>query len=268
MVKACVAFARRGRRTKGFAGVGSRSLTPLIAALALLSVSYGCSAARVPATYRPPASPQLLKSEHTYKKVYILRAGDQIEVVVRRVPEISRIVTIRPDGYISLPVFNDIEAAGLTIPELTAKLTEIFAKRLVDPEVSIIATQVQPSMVYVLGEVNTPSPIPLRNASTAMQAVAAAGGMRKTAAPKDIAVIRLSDDGYLEALIVNVDVPGQPGPYFGLQQMVLKSEDIVFVPESNRSQLSRFVNDFVNQPLTTANSVFSTYLNFRLLNRY
>ena len=232
------------------------------------ALTTGCTAKRVPKSFQPPAAPHLLETTEVYKKEYILHAGDQIEVAVRKVPEVSRTVTIRPDGFITLPLFNDIKAGGSTVSELRASLTDIMSKRLVEPEVTVIATVVQPPSIYVFGEVNTPSPIPLRTARTAMEAVAAAGGLRKTASVRDICIIRLSEDGHLQIRMINNDIKGQPGPFFGLHEAVLQADDIIFVPENNRSQFNRTVNDFITQPLYPINQLLSIYLNFKIISQY
>ena len=209
--------------------------------------------------------PEVVSSPSRFRKEYILAPGDQIEVAVWRVPEVSRLLVIRPDGFISLPMLNDVKAAGMTPNELGAKLTELFSARLVSPEVTVIANQVRQPEVYVEGDVNTPVLVPLRNATTAMQAIAYAGGFRRTAANRDIAIIRLTDDGYLQAIPVPAPVGGQPGPYMALQATLLQADDIVFVPESGRSQFGRFVDDFITRPGAGINQLLGTYLNFRLV---
>src|SRR5262249_10774254 len=81
------------------------------------------SAVKVPV----PDASQILKSETRFTKQYVLAPGDQIEVVVRAVPEVSRTVVIRPDGNISLPLLNDVMAAGMTAQELDANLTRLWS---------------------------------------------------------------------------------------------------------------------------------------------
>lgn len=212
-----------------------------------------------------PVEPQIVQSEARFRKEYLLAPGDQVEVTVLRVTEVSRTVVIRPDGFISLPAINDVEAAGLTVNELRTKLTELLSARLVNPEVAVIAAQVRQPMVYVQGEVNAPAAVSLRTAPTAMQAIASAGGFRRSAANRDVAIIRLNDDGYLRAIRINAAIHGQPGPYMGLESALLQPDDVIFVPESGRSQFIRLVDDFVNHPVQGINSLVGTYLNFKLI---
>jgi polysaccharide biosynthesis/export protein len=211
-------------------------------------------------------TPQILQAEGRFTREYVLAVGDQIEVVVRRAPEVSRIVVIRPDGFISLPLLDDIKASGLTINELDTRLTELFSGRLLDPEVTIIGTQLRQPMVYVLGDTANVAAIPLRNAPTAIQAITAAGGLRRTAASERVAIVRLSEDGILRAIPIVVEKDtGQTGLYLSLRTQLLQADDIIFVPESGRSQFARALEDFVTRPLFGINSAVGTYLNFKFV---
>jgi polysaccharide biosynthesis/export protein len=242
-----------------------RNVPPLLGIVVVcLSMLQGCASSRAGGA-QVRVTPQVLQSETRFRKEYVLSAGDQIEVVVRRTPEASHTVTIRPDGHISLPLLDDVTAAGMTPRELDAKLTELFSARLVEPEVAVIATQVRQPMVYVVGDVTNTVALPLRDAPTAMQAITLAGGLRRSAAARDIAIIRLSDDGYLQAIPITVKGGGQPGPYMALMSSLLQPDDIIFVPENGRSQFSRLLDDLVNRPLFGINSLVQTFVNFRLV---
>ena len=212
-----------------------------------------------------PAPPGTVQSALRFRKEYVLASGDQIEVVVRRVPEASRQVTIRPDGKISLPLIEDVAASGRTVSEVHTELTALFSNRLVHPEVNIIPLVVRQPMVYVAGDVTNVVAVPFRDAPTAMQAIALAGGLRRTAGTKDISLIRLSDDGYVRAIPLEVTVKGQPGAYMALRETSLQPDDILFVPENRRSQVMRFIDDFINKPVGGLNSVVSTYVNFKFI---
>jgi protein involved in polysaccharide export with SLBB domain len=230
--------------------------------LALLPLLAACASARTSRVV--VVAPETVQSAARYQKEYVLVPDDQIEVVVQRVPEVSRNVLIRPDGFISLPLMGDVQAAGLTPRELTARLTERFGKRLIDPEVAVIATRVRPAMVYVAGEVGAQIAVPLRDAPTVMQAIALAGGFRRSASEGNVAIIRLSPEGRLQAIRIRRQVQGQPASYMALRLARLQPDDLVFVPENGRSQFSRFVDDIINKPLSGINSLASPLINYRL----
>src|SRR5207302_6366962 len=127
-----------------------------------------------------PVLQEVVQSSIRFRKEYVLAPGDQIEVVVRRVSEVSRAVFIRPDGLFSLPLLQDVPAAGLTPRELSIKLKELFSARLLDPEINVIPMQVRQPVVYVVGDVNNVVATPFRDAPTAIQAITLAGGFRRS----------------------------------------------------------------------------------------
>lgn len=212
-----------------------------------------------------PVAPQVVATATRFRKEYVLAPGDQIEVVVRRAPEASRTVAVRPDGNISLPLLQDVAAVGLTPRELSERLREGLSKRLLDPEVNVIPVQVRQPMVYVAGDVNAAAAVPLREAPTAVQAITLAGGLRRSAVSRHVSIIRLNPEGFVEAIQIPATAKGQPGPYMALRSTLLQPDDLIFVAESGRSQSARFLEDFVNRPLVGINSVLGVYLNFRFV---
>lgn len=224
-----------------------RALAVLLAAAWLA----GC-AAHYADPDRRDVPPEVLRSSVKFQKEYLLTVGDQLEVVVWRVPEASRVVVVRSDGNISLPLLQDVPAAGLTAKELAARITEGLSARLLNPQVSVLPQNVRQPMVFVLGDVNTPAAYPLRGATNALQALALAGGVRRTGSETDISIIRMSAEGHLLTIPVTTNhEQGQPAPYMHLAALPLQPDDIVFVPEGGRSQVSRFLDDIVLKPLQT-----------------
>ena len=250
--------------TQGSSRKTRRSIAFLFSALLAAVLAASCVAPHAKVS-QVPVQQEVVQASIRFRKEYVLAAGDQIEVAVRRVPEVSRAVIIRPDGLISLPLLQDVTAAGLTPRELSIKLKELFSARLIEPEVNVIPVQVRQPVVYVVGDVNNVTAVPFRDAPTAIQAISLAGGFRRSASPNDVTIIRLTEDGTLRAITVASKISGQPGPYMALRAATLQPDDIVFVPENGRSQLIRFLDDFVNRPLGALNSVVGTYVNFRLV---
>lgn len=240
--------------------------TPMWIALAGCLLAAACVSPRAHLA-RVPVPPEVIQSSERFRKEYVLVPGDQIDVVVRHVPEVSHSAVIRSDGNISLPLLQDVTAAGLTPRELNAKLTNLLAQRLTNPEITVIPTQVRQAMVYVVGDINASAgtAVPFRDAPTAMQAIALANGLRRTASPRNVAIIRLTEDGYLRAIPIDARVGGQPGPYMALRGALLQPDDVVFVPESGRSQVGRVLDDFVNRPLQGINSALAVYTNFKFV---
>jgi polysaccharide export outer membrane protein len=213
-----------------------------------------------------PVPPEVVQSSIRFRKVYVFEPGDTVEIAVTRVPEVSRTVIVRPDGFIALPMVNDVKAAGKTPDDLRVELTALFSKRLLNPEVAVIPTQVRQAMVYVTGEVGQASvAVPYRDAPTALKAITMTGGFRRSADVRSVAIMRLSEDGYIRITVIDLPDKTQPGAYAGLAATPLMPDDILFVPESGRSQLSRLINDFVTQPLLAVDLAIGTYTNFKLV---
>ena len=238
--------------------------TALLTILAVVCAAVGC-VKPLSTTMRIQVDARIVKTSARFQKEYVLVPGDQMDVVVRRAPEVSRAVVIRPDGFITLPIVNDVKAAGVTPMQLAATIREILAKRLNSPEVSVITTNVRQQVVYVTGDVNNPAAVPLSHAPTVLQAISLAGGLRRSAAARQVALIRLGEDGYLSATEIGVPGMGQPDPLLAFGTVGLQADDVIFVPESGRSQFARFIDDFLNRPLGTLNSIVGTYVNFRLI---
>lgn len=192
-----------------------------------------------------------------YEAVYLLQAGDVIEVFIYRHPDLSRKAVIRPDGFISLPLLGEVQAAEKSPRELTEFLKERYAARLLNPEVTVIVENPPEPMVYVVGEVGGPRALPLRQVKTVAQALAQSGNAVKSGDLFAVAIIRLNKQGLLESHTVKTEGYSQPQVYMALQNMPLAANDLVLVPESYRGQFLRL--------LTDVNTILAPYFQFRIL---
>jgi polysaccharide export outer membrane protein len=158
---------------------------------------------------------------------YIIGADDVINVSVWKEPEITRTVPVRPDGKISLPLVNDVQAAGETPMQLAAVVTTRLKKYLADPQVTVIVTQINSQRIYVLGEVTRAGAYPLLPGTTVLQALSSAGGFTQWARLKDIYVLRRVDGKQVKLPFNYKDViKGQRTE----QNVELKAGDTVVVP--------------------------------------
>lgn len=121
---------------------------------------------------------------------YVIGTEDVLTVNVWKETDISRSVPVRPDGKISLPLLNDVQAAGVTPQQLAASIRDGLKKFMSDPEVTVIVTAVNSRKVYILGEVSRPGAIPLLSGMTVLQALASAGSFTQFANIKGIYVLR------------------------------------------------------------------------------
>ncbi len=121
---------------------------------------------------------------------YIIGAEDMLDVTVWKEPDVSRLVPVRPDGRISLPLLNDIQAAGLTPMQLQARIAVGLKRFMETPQVTVIVTQINSRRVYILGEVNRPGALPILPNMTILQALSAAGGLNQFAKSTGVYLIR------------------------------------------------------------------------------
>jgi polysaccharide export outer membrane protein len=122
---------------------------------------------------------------------YVIGADDTVHIAVWKEPDFTATLPVRPDGKISLPLLNDVQAAGLTPMQLAALLTDKLKKYVADPRVTVVVTQMNSQRIYVLGEVLHTGTMPLLPRMTVLQALATAG-FTPFANTKNIYVLRPS----------------------------------------------------------------------------
>ncbi len=120
---------------------------------------------------------------------YVIGADDTLHVSVWKEPDISATLPVRPDGKISLPLLNDVPAAGLTPMELAASITVRLKKYIADPRVTVVVTAMNSRRIFVTGEVTHSGAMPLLPNMTVLQALSSAG-FTQFADPKRIYVLR------------------------------------------------------------------------------
>lgn len=121
---------------------------------------------------------------------YVIGAQDVLSIVFWRDKDMSADVVVRPDGRISLPLLNDVQAAGFTPEQLRAQLEEVASKYVEEPTASVVLKEIHSRNVYITGNVAKPSTYPLVGDMTVLQLIALAGGLQEYADAKNIVVIR------------------------------------------------------------------------------
>ena len=120
---------------------------------------------------------------------YVIGADDTLHISVWKEPDLTETLPVRPDGKISMPLLNDISAAGLTPLQLRDDITERLKKYVSDPRVTVVVTGMNSRRVFVTGEVLHTGPMPLLPHMTMLQALAQAG-FSQFANPKAIYLLR------------------------------------------------------------------------------
>ncbi len=121
---------------------------------------------------------------------YLIGADDVLSVIYWKDDTMTRDVVVRPDGRISLPLLNDVQASGLTVTQLGARLTEDSKKFIEDPNVTIVVKAINSRKVSITGEVAKPGVYQLSGVTTVLDLISLAGGLRDYADSKNIVVIR------------------------------------------------------------------------------
>ena len=157
---------------------------------------------------------------------YIIGADDALHISVWKEPDLTATLPVRPDGKISMPLLNDVQAAGLTPMQLADALTVRLKKYVADPRVTVVVTQINSKRVYLVGEVLHPGPIPMLPNMTVLQALASAG-FTQFANTKGIYVLR-TENGRQQKMPVNYRqlIKGDSVD----QNVMLKPGDTIVVP--------------------------------------
>jgi protein involved in polysaccharide export with SLBB domain len=172
---------------------------------------------------------------------YRVRSGDKLGVKFVYHPELSdAAVLVRPDGFISLPLVDDIRAAGLTTGELKAKIERAYAESLVDPVIVVSLVEYVAPRVFVGGQVSKPGSYELRQGQTVMQALIVAGGFTREAHRKTVLHARPAAGGNLKITVVDITKLLKPGG--ADRELALQDGDYVFVPDSKLSRFSQMAD--------------------------
>ena len=158
---------------------------------------------------------------------YVIGPQDVLDISVWKEPELTRPVPVRPDGKISMPLLNDVQAAGKTPLQLAADITTGLKKFVTDPQVTVIVTTINSQRVFILGEVNRAGAYPLLPDMTVLQGLSSAGGFTIYANLKKIYVLRVEAGKQVKHPFNYKDVlAGKAAD----QNIVLRAGDTIVVP--------------------------------------
>jgi polysaccharide biosynthesis/export protein len=158
---------------------------------------------------------------------YVIGPDDVLSIVFWRDKDMSADVVVRPDGKISLPLLNDVNAAGLTPDQLRAQLTAAAEKLVTDPNTTVVVKEIHSRKVFITGNVGKSGTYPLSGDMNVLQLIALAGGLAEYADAKNIVVMR-NEGGQTQSFKFNYkDVVKQKNVQ---QNILLKPGDTVVVP--------------------------------------
>ncbi len=159
--------------------------------------------------------------------LYVIQPNDLLEIFVWKEPELTRKVLVRPDGRISFPLVQDLQAAGISPAELKKQVEQKLSQFLNAPEVTIIIEAIQSYRIYVLGKVQKPGGINVEKAVTVLQALALAGGFQDYAKDSEMSIIRSIGN---ENVVFDFNYRDVIRNKRSDQNILLRSGDVVVVP--------------------------------------
>ena len=169
----------------------------------------------------------LVLAGETAADAYQIQPGDVLEISVWNEESMQRQVLVRPDGGLSYPLAGEVQAAGKSVGELQALVTERLTKYIPDPVVTVSTQQLSGNKVYVVGRVQRPGEFVANRYMDVVQALSVAGGMTPYAAVNKIKVLR-RENGTLTAIPFKY---GEIEKGENLEQnIILQSGDVVLVP--------------------------------------
>ena len=159
---------------------------------------------------------------------YVIGVDDVLSILFWRDKDLSAPeITVRPDGKVTLPLLNDIQAAGLSPQQLRDAVLEAARKYVEDPNPTVIVKEIKSRKVFITGQVEKPGPYPLNGPTTILQLIATAGGLREFADGKNISVMRTQDGRQLVFAFSYQDLLKKKNLS---QNIVLEPGDTVVVP--------------------------------------
>jgi len=165
----------------------------LVACLSAVTLSQTTQSPQPPAVNGDKAapSPEKARSDDSY----VIGANDVLAINVWKEPDVSRSVTVRSDGKISLPLVGELQAGGQTPRQLEQTIAAGLKNYISEPEVAVIVSESKSQKINILGMVSRPGAYLLTSSTTILDAIAMAGGFKDFAKKKSIYVLRANSDG-------------------------------------------------------------------------
>lgn len=180
-------------------------------------------------------------------RTYRIQPNDQLDISFYLSPEFDQDVTVRPDGNISMPVVGNVRVQGQTPKQLEASLDQLYSQELKDPKTTVRIDKSPSQVVYVEGQVGKPGAVPLQPGMTALQAIAASGGMTDTAGASKVFLVRRDACGTAHGQQLKLNkVLNQKS---NEEDVALLPSDTVIVPRSAIAQFDLNIKQYVRDAM-------------------
>lgn len=183
------------------------------------------------------------RDDHASRADYLLAPGDQLEIIIHTAPELTRTVTIGPDGQIRMPYSGPVEASARTVEQVQAALRATLASELRNPDLDVLLTDTPSQRIFVGGEVAAPGLYELPGAIDPLQAIILAGGFSRAGSANTVILMRRQANGAVASAIIGQSskAPTVSAP--------LQRFDIVFVTRRPIENENLFVRQYVRDSL-------------------
>jgi protein involved in polysaccharide export with SLBB domain len=224
-----------------------------LAAVLLLSAS--AHSQEAPQSAAQSAAASVVYSDAT--PAYRFYPGDEIDITIFSAPELTRLVTVGPDGRVAMPLIGAVRAADLTAEELHDNLVSAYSDHLRMPELTVTPRTYGSRQVFVGGEVARPGIYEMPANIDAFQAVALAGGFLPSARRGDVLVLSRASGA---TQVTEIDLSPRAMRRGFPDAQPLQRYDVVYVPRSHISQVNLFMQQYVRDALPVQ---FSFYYDLR-----
>ena len=170
---------------------------------------------------------------------YELRPGDKFDLAFEFNPELDQTLTVQPDGFITLREIGDLHVAGMTVPEIIARLRESYDKFVQNPAITVFLTDFDMPYFICTGQVAKPGKYDLRADTTVTEALAIAGGFLESAKHSQVVVFRRTSQDLYETKLM--DVKKMLASRNLEEDYHLEPGDMIWVPQNRISKIKKFL---------------------------
>lgn len=216
------------------------------------TLAWGCQSAEP--VVSDPFPQQDWRHEDGQDPFYLLAPGDQLEVIVHTAPELTRTVTIGPDGRFRMPYSGPITAAARTVDEVRSGVQTALASELRDPDIDVLLAGTASQRIFVGGEVENPGLFDLPGLIDPLQATIMAGGVTDAGRASSVILMRRMPGGEVKSTVFDIKA-GTYDP--GLANWApLRRFDVVYVTRKPIADQNLFVRQYVRDALPIDFSLF------------
>lgn len=178
----------------------------------------------------------------TRDQAYRLQPSDQLQIDYRYSPEFDEALTVQPDGFVTMKLVGDVKIGGLSLQEAKARILDRLKTRLNDPEITLTLTDfVRPSFT-VIGQVGAPGRFEMHGSTTAIDAIAMAGGLKDSAKHSQVILFRRGEGDMASTQLLDLKKLMNPKHPDLEEDVVLQPGDLLVVPKNRVSKVADYVH--------------------------